>query len=213
MGWRSNHQRTLVLNGNSLTRVTGTGTGEPFLKVDGLWQGDDDSDIQITEDGSGFILTKENSSFENYDGNGRLLSTTDINGLQTTYGYGTNGRLNQVSNNYGHVLTLVYLNDRLESVIDPIGEVYQYDYDSNNNLIAVIFPDFTPGVITDNPRKIYHYENSNYISHLTGITDENGNRYATFAYDVNGKAIMSELGTTTNPVGQEKIELNYQGAN
>ena len=37
----------------------------------------------------------------------------------------------------------------------------------------------------------YLYENANYPYALTGITDENGNRYATWGYDANGRGILS----------------------
>jgi len=45
---------------------------------------------------------------------------------------------------------------------------------------------------------------------LTGIADENDDRYATYSYDANGKAISTEHSQTTNPIGQEKVELDYQ---
>jgi len=73
----------------------------------------------------------------------------------------------------------------------------------------VIYPDITPDNDSDNPHKLYHYEDTDFPHHLTGITDENGDRYATYAYDDNGKAISTEHATTTNAVGQEKVELDY----
>lgn len=38
----------------------------------------------------------------------------------------------------------------------------------------------------------YVYENSAFPSALTGIVDENGNRYTTWAYDSTGRAISSQ---------------------
>jgi len=48
----------------------------------------------------------------------------------------------------------------------------------------------------DNTAKIYHYENSDFSHHLTGISyvDTSGitSRYATYTYDANGRAISTE---------------------
>ena len=119
-----------------------------------------------------------------------------------------------VGNNGGGTRTFLVETpyQRLRKVTDPFGAEYRYQYDDNHNLVEVIYPDTTPDD-SDNPRKTYHYENENFPNHLTGITDENGERYANFSYDEDGRAIVSELGVTTNQVGQEKIELDYQGTN
>ena len=76
----------------------------------------------------------------------------------------------------------------------------------------MVYPDADADPL-NNPKRIYHYEDTNFPNHLTGITDANGERYATFAYGVDGKAIESALAPTTNPVGQERVQLNFQGAN
>lgn len=71
----------------------------------------------------------------------------------------------------------------------------------------------------DNTSKTYHYENTNFPHHLTGITDENGIRFATWEYDSEGRAISSEHAfsveketldfstpdqvTVTNPLGKQ----------
>ena len=211
-GWRNNQQKMLTIGVNALTRVIGTGRGEPWIKVNGVWQGDADSKVMIVEDTNGFTLTLANGAIENYDPNGRLSSETDTNGHQTTFSYNASNQLEQVTNHYGHSLILTYANDKLATVTDSSGAVYAYEYDFNGNLSAVVLPDTTPGNNADNPRKTYHYENAAYPNHLTGITDENGDRYATFAYDINGKAIVTEHAPTTNTVGQERFELDYQGS-
>ncbi|EPJ47160.1 MAG: yd repeat-containing protein [Osedax symbiont Rs1] len=56
----------------------------------------------------------------------------------------------------------------------------------------------------DNAYREYHYENATNGKLLTGITDERGNRYATWAYDAQGRAISSEHANTT-----EKASLDY----
>ena len=176
------------------------------------WQGNPDSDILITENASGFQLTRANGAVENYDPNGLIQSETDATGFQTDYSYDVDGQLTQVTNSYGQSIGFAYTNDHITTVTDSFGADYVYQYDANDNLTAVVLPDLTPGDNSDNPRTIYHYENPAYPNHLTGITDANGDRFATYTYDADGKAITTEHAPTTNVVGQERFELEYQGA-
>src|ERR1019366_3552512 len=66
----------------------------------------------------------------------------------------------------------------------PDGGIYAYAYDKFGNLISVTYPDKTV--------RQYVYENTTYPNFLTGIIDENGIRFATFAYDAKGRAISSQ---------------------
>ena len=159
---------------------------------------------------------------------GRIAFSQDTKGQRTNYDYeeldNNQYFLTKVTDHYGHIIQFEYelvreqsdeppaqfAYRRINKVTDQFGAEYLYEYDDINNLTAVIYPDTTPGDESDNPRKTYHYENQDYPEHLTGITDENGERYGNFAYDDDGKAILSELGITTNSVGQEKIELDFQ---
>ena len=63
----------------------------------------------------------------------------------------------------------------------------------------------------DNPRKTYLslMKDNNFPSHLTGITDENGDRYATFAYADDGKAVLTEHAQTVNSAPQERFQLDF----
>ena len=172
--------------------------------------GDADSDVLITEDASGFQLTRANGAVENYDLNGVILSETDTNGFQTDYSYDVDDQLAQVTNSYGQSIMFVYTDGHITMVTDSFGANYVYEYDANDNLTAVVLPDLTPGDNSDNPRTIYHYEDPAFPNHLTGITDANGDRFATFSYDVDGNAITTEHAQTTNAAGQERFELEYQ---
>jgi YD repeat-containing protein len=70
------------------------------------------------------------------------------------------------------------------------GGNYLYAYDSRGNLLSVIYP--------DSRVRTYHYgeadltpSGSNLQSHLTGITDENNNRYASYEYANNGLVLVT----------------------
>ena len=82
----------------------------------------------------------------------------------------------------GRVLHFSYdTSNRIASMTNPAGGVYTYSYDANNNLATVTYP--------DNKVKTNHYENATFKNALTGITDENGARYATYGYDTQGRAV------------------------
>ncbi|MHC5112662.1 MAG: hypothetical protein ACYTHJ_22625, partial [Planctomycetota bacterium] len=74
----------------------------------------------------------------------------------------------------------------------PGGETYSYAFNEQGNIEWVHYPDETPGEESDNPVRIYHYEDERFDFALTGITDETGARYSTYAYDDEGRATLTE---------------------
>jgi len=75
-------------------------------------------------------------------------------------------------------ISITFTDGKLSSVTDGLGVEYVYEFEVNDNLVAVLYPDATPNDVADNPRRIYHYENTQYPNHLVGIPDENGDYYA-----------------------------------
>ena len=71
-----------------------------------------------------------------------------------------------------------------------------YGYDDIGRLTTVTYP--------DNTVRTYHYENPAFLHGLTGITDENGVRFATWSYDAIGRAITSQ-----HAGGAEAVTLGY----
>jgi YD repeat-containing protein len=72
----------------------------------------------------------------------------------------------------------------------------------------VTYPDDTPGDAADNPVRAYHYEDATFANALTGITDENGNRFATWAYDSQGRTVSS---THAGGAGSSALTYNSDG--
>ena len=127
----------------------------------------------------------EVNDVEIYDATGKLLSITKPTGLKTALTYNANGQLSTVTDPFGRQLSFNYDGvGRISQISDASGGTYAYSYDLKGNLRAVNYPN---GVA-----KTYHYENTAFPSALTGITDENGIRYATYAYDVTGRAISTQ---------------------
>ena len=207
--------------------IRGSGSVFTFKLVGGVWQSDADvnghlsTQLSTTGGIAGWTYTTEDQDVEQYNPIGQLLSVTNRTGQTTTLSYSDGtinlpyggyvldatgaptvitlpaGLLLRVTDAYQHSLSFGYdAASRIVKMTDPAGGVYNYTYDTNSNLASVTYP--------DGKTKTYLYENPTYIHALTGILDENGNRYATYAYDTNGRAISTE-----HAGGAERVAIAY----
>ena len=201
VGWASTfHRQVQVIDSEAFILRRGDGQGEPIFCDAFQCTTDPDSDFIATPDNGGIIITDPDGREEHYDAAGFLTQDVDTFGKATTYLYDVDGNLESVTGPFGHQIGFTYLNGHLVTMTDPKGEVFTYTY-TGENLTQVEYPDSTT--------REYHYELSELPHHLTGITDENGVRFATFAYDDGGRAISSEHAVTTNGQPQEKVTLAY----
>jgi RHS repeat-associated protein len=133
------------------------------------------------------LVTGDNE-VERYNGGGQLISLSDnVAGLnQRTLAYDELSRLVAVTDDRGRRLTMSYAGSsfRLGQIVDSAGNVTVYAYDDRDRLTSVLHPGST------NPRR-YHYEDSRWWYALTGITDETGARFATYAYDASGRVVST----------------------
>jgi YD repeat-containing protein len=158
--------------------------------------------------------TSEEDAVERYDVDGRLLRITNRAGMATQMQYdvavsaggdGNAATLDKVTDFHGDKLVLAYDTDkRLISMTDPDGHQVSYTYAANGNLVQARYPDLTPADSADNPVRVYHYENVGFPNLLTGITDENADRFVTWHFDGSKRALYSEF---AGNVGKE--ELTY----
>ena len=162
----------------------------------------------------GWKYTNERDEVETYDTQGRLTKIVKHNGLYQTLTYNQNGKLVSVIDTAGRSLAFTYepytyqvpldINSpqhtgyRLVGMVDPDGGVYTYSYHTNNTLKSVTYPDEREEVY------IYKSDNGTDAYLLTGLQDGNGDRYATWTYDSQGRAISSE-----HADGVDKTILDY----
>ena len=212
--WRHNYERSIALQSSTITTVyvsrpdgktfyfnlTANGTPVLWGTAGAVWTADADITDQLVAlvDGSGAITGWRYTTateIETYDATGTLLSIIDRAGLTQTLSYSDNttpiniapfaGLLIRVTDALGHQLNFTYDNNaRIISATDPAGGLYLYAYDNHNNLVSATYP--------DNRLRAYLYENTSFSNALTGLIDENGNRFAAWAYDSQGRAISSE---------------------
>ena len=171
-----------------------------FVQSGGNFVPDSDVGETLVHLGATWELRGRDNTVETYDDtDGRLLSARR-QGYQIDLQYDANGVLLTATDSFGRQLSFTYdAQGRMDSITDPDGQITRYVYDDTphtlgnaSRLSQVVYPDDTPADPNDNPHVTYHYEDARYPFGLTGITDENGVRVATWAYDDRNRATLSE---------------------
>jgi YD repeat-containing protein len=166
---------------------------------------------KLTDGGNvvGFRYRPSQTEVEEYDASGALTALTRP-GVNLSLQY-TAGMLTTVSDQQGRTLSFTYDGaGYLATMVDPGGNVTKYTTAApgsfpNRNLTLVTY--------ADTKTRAYAYGEAPYTSGatlpyaLTGITDENGNRFATFSYKNTGKAYDA-----THALGAEKTTFNVLDA-
>ena len=213
--WRHNYEQKVFLKYWPSTAAIATvirpsGKGIDFRITNSLWESSPDTLDRLIEikDANNFRIgwqynVTEDDSKELYNADGKLLSIASREGRVQNLAYDTNGRLTTVTDDIGRTLNFTYDgSSHIHTMTDPAGGITQYGYDTTGNLTSVTYPD---GKI-----RTYHYNEQVYTSNanlphaLTGITDENGARFATYTYDAQGRAVVTE-----HAGGVERYVLGY----
>lgn len=215
-GWISNLHKKLIIQDRDIVHVSSHSRLSYFANSASSGRSKSRAGSAVVgivmdkkEEGEGIDILLPNGVTEHYsDVDGRLLYEKDINGNITNYIY-TGDLLTKVEDHFGKAIAITYnSNNLVESITDPSGAEYRYGYEENEpssgqfNLTSVTYP--------GSQSRHYHYEDPVNPSLLTGISDENGDRYATYAYNDQGKAILTEYAQTTSAVPQERFELEFQ---
>ncbi|HJV73491.1 MAG TPA: RHS repeat-associated core domain-containing protein [Noviherbaspirillum sp.] len=176
--------------------------------------------ITKTSRGEEYIWTWVNGRKLSFDHRGKLVQILAPTGEFVSLQYDPKGYLLTVTDPQGRSLHLNYLDgqtakngDRfrgVQSIDTPVGR-FIYHYGSEppkgtiidkihllSNLVKVTFPNEGNNTVS----RVYHYEDPHQPTRLTGITvDGTGRdgsairqRIVTWAYDINGKAILSSKG-------------------
>ncbi|PTN12731.1 RHS repeat-associated core domain-containing protein [Nitrosomonas aestuarii] len=215
VAWRHTYYKSIVLDGQDIPTSARVYRGKGALLFNkqpdtGEWVGDsdiNDSLIEVVDENNQrtgwFYIDRFKDSAEYYDATGKLISVADRRGLTHTLTYNKNGNLESVTDVFGQQLQFMHDDHgNFASLIDPSGNIYQFSYEASGSLASVTYP--------DGKTRSYHYNETAYTSGanlphaLTGITDENGVRYATYTYDTAGRAIVTE-----HAGGADRYQLSY----
>jgi YD repeat-containing protein len=218
--WRDSFDRRVSLVGTTAVAFRADGQALRFIRNGAAWVTDADTADRLTElqnalgARTGWQFAAANGDeLETYDAAGRLIVIRSRAGLtQTlTHSDGTGGPnggflldpngdattttlpaglLIRASDHFGRVLSFGYDNSsRVTKLIDPAGGVYRFIY-AGGNLSTITFPDSVARTYVYNEPA--HTGGADLPDALTGIIDENGDRFATFQYDAQHRAITTE---------------------
>lgn len=194
--WRSNYDRYLnIVSSSAVIAERADGQQVNFTLVGSIWTPDSDVSLMLTHTGTTWTLTDVNDTTETYAASGSQASLTAItlrNGYTQTLTY-TSGLLTTVTDSYSRSLVLTYSSGLLATVTTPESLVLTYGYNSsgfttgvNDRLISVSY-NTSPAT-----SQTYTYNVPELPFALTGITDENGNNFASWSYDGQSRALSSQ---------------------
>jgi RHS repeat-associated protein len=208
-GWRHSYERSIISAANSslATAYRADGSAYDFTLTGNNWSSAADVNLKLSRSASPdtWLLTTEDGSVETYNATGKLQSIKSRSGATQTLTYDANGLLTAVTHSNGRSLSLSYdSNLRVATLQDPAGGLYRYGYNNaTGNLETATYPDQTT-------RTYLYNESANVgvdMPHaLTGIIDENNHRYATFQYDGQKRAVL-----TQHAGGAERVSVAYGG--
>jgi RHS repeat-associated protein len=152
---------------------------------------------------AGWQYTDENNITELYNVDGTLHSETNSAGISHVLTYDGSDRLSTITDSFGRQLVLTYnTSNQVAQLQEPDTSASIYTYDTSSNLSTVSYPGGT--------NKTYFYNEAANVAAgagpnlLTGIQDEVGQRFATFQYDSQSRAVVSE-----HAGGAGLIQLSY----
>jgi len=206
--WRTNFDRYIrVVSASQATAERPDGRVINFALSGGTGTPDSDADVTLTYSGSTYTLTDSDDVVETYtvtSGKGVLSSISWPNGYTQTMNY-TIGVLTSVSDSYSRSLSFTYTSGVLTGVSTPDSATLTYGYTTTagQSLLTSITYNTSPST-----SQTYVYGNTSYPFMLTGITDENGNSFASYSYDGQGRCTMTEH---AGGAGEVQVAYNSDG--
>jgi RHS repeat-associated protein len=201
--WRSTYDRYInIVSSSSVMAERQDGQQLTFTLTGSTWVTDTDVDVTLTNSGSTWTLTDHDDTVETYTTNSagtaaQLNTIVARNGYTQTLAYNSNSQLASVTDSYGRSLTFTYaggFGTMLQSVLTPDSTTITCAYNAPtpgvpNQLASVTYPT-SPAT-----SQTYLYELPAEPFALTGILDENSNRFATWTYDAFGRGLTSKHGS------------------
>ena len=201
VGWMHNYAARLIFSGSTPRGLLRPSGHQDFLQLMGdRYVSLSGAGLQVKQNSTQWLVYLPNGDRETYSAQGRLVEIRRKGGRITTLNYDAQGDLTSVVAPSGQQLSLVYANGRLSSVTDPASNPISFAYDGNGNLSEVTYP--------GGHSRTYHYEHPTWKNHLTGITDENNQRYSTYNYDSMGRMVSEE-----HAGGVEGLTVAYTNSN
>ena len=227
VGWTHNYMPRVqpVSDGVVIQRIRAyrpNGAIQTFACNGGTCTGDPDMPERLVAVISGNTLlsvsyTRADESVETYDGEGKLIAITRRDGATQTLSYatatGTSPYVQVVTDPDGRRLVFAYDGNLLTTVTDPAGHVIRYAH-LDDDLVSVTYASGEAAQAT----RTYHYNEAGQtdgisMPHLlTGITDESGQRYASWGYDRRRRGVLSVHGAYADgAIDRTTLAFNSDG--
>lgn len=199
-GWTHSLDLRLGISADTLGLSGSDGYQVRFAKVGNAFLAADSSGDRIVASGSQWLLHRPGEVLV-FDSQGRVVERQAEDGTKLTYAYGAYDRLDSVTHSTGRSVKFNYAGNSSDALISSIesggATLASYTYTSGRQVETATFP--------GGSQRKYHYEDSRFPRHLTGVTHEDNKRYSTFAYDAKGRVISSQ-----HDGGADKITLTYR---
>ncbi len=174
-------------------------------KTDTVTQdGDINERLSLVRDGAGTVvawhLRTADNTVERYGQDGLLQSVWFADGYRQAMTFNASKQLTSVTDLYGRTITLAYSGNRLSQVKDSAGNVYGLSFNADGILSSVQTPQGTT--------RTYLYDEPglspavSMTGLLTGIQDENAQRFASFYFDHEARGYQTE-----HAGGAERVTL------
>ncbi len=186
--WKSNYHHQLEVSATLKSALLSRGDGFVLNfsgNGSGIFTATADHAHKLVSITGGYLFTDSISgTLETFDAAGKLLGIASANGSSLSFTYdGEN--LVEARSGEGRSIRFAYdANGLVIRVTGPDGGAIAAAYDAGKNLVSLTWP--------DGKAQGFLYENAGLPWALTGKRDENNSRYATFAYDSQGRATSSE---------------------
>lgn len=199
--WRGTYDRSLSVvestDGQRIRLQRHTGERIDFVESAGRFQSAVDPRGHLAREGDGWVYRPAaGEDAERYGAKGQLISIGAGTARHVTLRY--TDALIEISDLQGRKLALAYDSaGRVASVSDGSGVAVTYAYDETAETGRNA--DLASATYADGSSHRYSYNDRGYVAGnvalphaLTGIVDETGERFASFWYDGEGRAIRSE---------------------
>ncbi|WP_256657370.1 DUF6531 domain-containing protein [Pseudomonas sp. 2FE] len=183
--WRHNYSTNLEFGQNKIYLTRADGRMSYFTVQNGIATAEPTELGSLAKISTNWLYTAPNNDSFVFSSSGRLLLQKDPSGLERKLTYV--GGAVTVTDSFGRSLT--FTEDAYKQPLSLKSGAVKATYSYNSNKRLVQFELSSGGEVR---RRSYHYEDSRDLNLLTGITDERGIRFATWAYDDKGRAISSE---------------------
>ncbi|QHF11178.1 RHS repeat protein [Pseudomonas syringae UB303] len=200
--WRHNYSAYLRFATGQLSLVHADGRESFYTISGGTVRADPTETGILVKSGDNWLYTSKDNHQYLFDAEGRLAEWKDVEGFTKKLTYENRN----ITVSSAGVYLFTFTEDAQHQPLSftaPDTQIAYY-YDSNNHLTQLTR---TRGLQTE--RRKFSYEDTRNTGLLTGITDERGIQFATWAYDEKGRAISSQH---SGGAGLTQVAYNADGS-